>query len=118
MSTRRIRLTPAAHRRASFDATDVTRGTRWGNPFDWRAYGIQGAVDAHARWLAGDGGPDIRHDPNGRAYSRQDVLDHLGELAGKTLACWCPTDRQHCHADTLLRLAEEAGIELHVWRAP
>lgn len=26
------------------------------------------------------------------------------ELAGKNLACWCPLD-VHCHADTLLELA-------------
>jgi len=28
------------------------------------------------------------------------------ELAGKNLACWCPLD-QPCHADVLLRLANE-----------
>lgn len=108
MTGQRIRRSRARGARLPEGTIVVTRGTRWGNPFDWRDHGIQGAVTAHAAWLAGDGGPDVRHDPNGRAYSRQDVLDHVGELAGKTLACWCPTDRQHCHADTLLQLAEEA----------
>lgn len=107
MNAQRIRLTSTTRRRHP-DAVDVARGTPWGNPFDWRAYGIQGAVDAHAAWLAGDGGPDIRHDPQGRAYSRADVLDNLDQLAGRTLACPCPTNRP-CHADTLARLAEKAS---------
>lgn len=31
----------------------------------------------------------------------------VSELRGKDLACWCPLD-QPCHADVLLRLANES----------
>ncbi|MBT2130088.1 DUF4326 domain-containing protein [Aliiroseovarius lamellibrachiae] len=34
----------------------------------------------------------------------QTHLDHLEELRGKDLVCWCPLD-QPCHADALLELA-------------
>jgi hypothetical protein len=70
----------------------VDRSTRWGNPFH------------------GDG-------PFDRTYVVQCFRDHIwrpeqvelraairGELAGKDLACWCPTD-QPCHADVLLEIA-------------
>jgi hypothetical protein len=33
-------------------------------------------------------------------------LDLIGELRGKNLACWCKLD-QPCHADVLLRMANE-----------
>lgn len=33
---------------------------------------------------------------------RQPLLDALPRLAGKTLACWCPTT-DRCHGDVLLR---------------
>jgi len=32
------------------------------------------------------------------------ILDHLRELRGKNLACWCKAGTP-CHADILLRLA-------------
>lgn len=32
-------------------------------------------------------------------------LEHLHELRGKNLACWCPLDGGACHADVLLELA-------------
>ena len=32
---------------------------------------------------------------------------NLHELRGKDLACWCPVDGQPCHADVLLRIANE-----------
>lgn len=33
-------------------------------------------------------------------------MDKVRELRGKNLACWCALDKP-CHADTLLRLANE-----------
>jgi hypothetical protein len=35
---------------------------------------------------------------------REWACEHLHELQGKNLACWCPLD-QPCHADVLLELA-------------
>lgn len=40
-------------------------------------------------------------------HTLPDELD-LSELRGKDLACFCPLD-QPCHADILLRLANEKG---------
>lgn len=37
-------------------------------------------------------------------YAR--MAEHLDELRGKNLACWCPLDRP-CHADVLLKLANK-----------
>lgn len=91
-------------------AVYVGRGSRWGNPFDWRE-GVE----------AGGGGE------RGVAWARGVSVDLFGEwfhyparfpdkpvpptsvdvraaLAGKTLACWCP-DGQPCHADFLLQIA-------------
>lgn len=41
---------------------------------------------------------------------RNRILDALGELQGKDLACWCPLD-QPCHADVLLELANPVVTE-------
>lgn len=81
----------------------VSRPARWGNPFDWREHGRGGAVRLYTAWMAG-GGPDVRHDPKGRRYSRSERLAELPALAGRPLACWCPPG-EPCHADALLALA-------------
>jgi len=50
--------------------------------------------------------------------SRPDLLERLGELEGKTLACWCAVEdgRPHeltaeeptyCHGQIIIRLIEE-----------
>lgn len=73
----------------------VGRGSKWGNPFpfDHQLYlGRAWAVEAYAQWL--------RTSLKGMAL----VREHLHELRGKSLACWCkPGDP--CHADHLLALA-------------
>lgn len=89
----------------------VTRGTIWGNPFSVapgvrpgstvggaRGYiavpTVDDAVACFAEMLACDG-------PAADA-----LRSRLPELRGKDLACWCPLD-QPCHADVLLRLANQ-----------
>lgn len=71
----------------------VGRPTVWGNPFH---VGKQGAaaecVRAYERWLM--------------TQMPQLLLDIRQELRGKNLCCWCPLD-QPCHADVLLRIANE-----------
>ena len=37
---------------------------------------------------------------------RRRILERVGELRGKNLACFCSLD-QPCHADVLLELANE-----------
>lgn len=77
-------------------AVYVGRPTKWGNPFKIGAphpiFGVpmdaKDVVDLYELSLS----------------ERQ--LDQLGELTGKNLCCWCRLD-QPCHADVLLRLANE-----------
>ena len=60
---------------------------------------IRGAVDGHPlRQATLDVEPDFAA-----------LADHLHELRGKNLACWCPLD-QPCHADVLLELANATRV--------
>ena len=82
----------------------VARPTKWGNPFIvGRAYSdlfgpqklctAELAVAWYRAWILAEdglGGEKVRRD--------------LGELRGKSLACFCKIDRP-CHADVLLELA-------------
>ena len=73
--------------------TKVDRSSPWGNPFIMRnqteaerAY-VCDQFEQYARW---------------RLAQERDWLE---PLRGKHLACWCAPKR--CHAETLLRLANE-----------
>ena len=93
----------------------VDRSTMWGNPFkigeeivaDDDEYGLivwtpdtrHVAVTLFLRWL--DGLTDV-HDGDER---RQWILDHVHELRGKTLLCWCPQPGP-CHAHVLAGMAD------------
>jgi len=89
------------------NAKYVGRPTRFGNPFDWqdcvrphasKAQARQRVADAYRGWLTG----------NVWQWSDQRIwiLEHLEELRGFDLACWCPLDRA-CHADVLIELLNE-----------
>ncbi|WP_276670257.1 DUF4326 domain-containing protein [Schaalia cardiffensis] len=103
--------------RAPDGAVYVGRGSKWGNPLtagstetmqqDHGIYThympviIQTSAEAAQFY-------DICFRSNwnltsGRLPSREEIRR---ELAGKDLMCWCPVD-QPCHADTLLRIANE-----------
>lgn len=95
----------------------VSRPSRWGNPWsikDALESGLFKADDCAAvvvnefkEWLTGSNAS-----PDGEYLGawtelrdrRQWILDHLEDLRGKNLACWCALD-QPCHADVLLELA-------------
>jgi hypothetical protein len=75
----------------------VGRGSKWGNPFPFdhqRYLGKAWAVEAYAQWLTTT--------LKGMTLLRE----HLHELRGKNLACWCRPD-EPSHADLLLALANE-----------
>jgi hypothetical protein len=81
-------------------ARKVDRTTPWGNPFDYRGPGRDRAVAIceYTAWLDGEGPDEL---PAGhRVFSRSWVLEHLDELAGARLACWCPLDGP-CHSNVL-----------------
>jgi hypothetical protein len=72
----------------------VGRGSKWGNPFpfDHQAYlGKAWALAAYDHWLH-------------TSFKGATLLrEHLHELEGKNLSCWCGQD-EPCHADVLLEL--------------
>lgn len=76
----------------------IDRASKWGNPFIVGVHGTRGeCIEPYKEWLLrGDG----RH-----------LLPQLGELEGKTLACWCAPkggvtehDPLVCHGQVLLRV--------------
>jgi hypothetical protein len=77
----------------SVGAIRVDRGSEWGNPFVMKGYSdaererVCNLYEAYALWR-------LTVDPK-----------WLAPLKGYDLACWCAPKR--CHADTLLRLANE-----------
>ncbi len=94
----RIKLSRKKGYRKPADAVVVARPTKWGNPFNWQGYDCdpaeakRQATKKYAAWLDGE----IDEYPE----KRQWILDHIGELSGKTLACWCDLS-DLCHADIL-----------------
>lgn len=76
-------------------AVYVGRPTKWGNPWKIGDFGMsrEDVVREHRLWL-------VRTLAFDHPFRRQ----FIGELRGKDLVCWCPTDLP-CHADTLLEFA-------------
>lgn len=90
----------------------------WGNPFrvlerrsgGWRVIGTEVKFDDRRdascmstalfeAWLAGV------EDVGGLfPLRRAEILGHIGDLRGKTLACYC-SPKVRCHADVLMELA-------------
>ncbi|WP_020476278.1 DUF4326 domain-containing protein [Zavarzinella formosa] len=107
----------------------VTRGTRWGNPFKVEVFGRELAIRLFRNTLRGIWNPSIlKHLDDalcGEAYRLyhgfmerigNHPLEHVAELRGKNLACWCPLEdgdgnRVPCHADVLLELANAGEDE-------
>lgn len=89
----------------------VGRPSRFGNPFDWMAFGREAAVDLFERWLDDDlsaperasSGIDLPT-PEIAERMRRRILDGLPSLRGRALACWCGPDGP-CHADILIARA-------------
>ena len=79
----------------------VSRPSKWGNPFrvtDERT--ASECVHAFRIWLT------VKHCHAGIPERKQWMLEHLHELRGKHLACWCRPGAP-CHADVLLELANK-----------
>ena len=74
---------------------NVTRPSKWGNPFSVAEYGRALAVF------------NFRQRMRNLAMIDPHAFD---ELRGKDLMCYCPLD-QPCHADVLLELANSDEIK-------
>lgn len=85
----------------------VGRGSQWGNPF---RVGIDGDAKGCVRKYMMDYLFPYRHHGENSGLDKLLFslanLEWVKELKGKNLACWCPLD-QSCHADALLKLANE-----------
>lgn len=85
--------------RKTENTVNVARPTKWGNPFLVGPDRTQEqAVGAFRIWLTTDGVTA------GIPERKQWMLEHLHELRGKNLACWCKKGTA-CHADVLIELA-------------
>lgn len=102
----RIRLSRAKGWKMPANTVKVDRSTPWGNPFIVGEHGTAArCVELYAHLLHGLICLGTKNAPEQR-QAHEHVRNHIHELAGKNLACWCPLDRA-CHADILLRLANE-----------
>ncbi len=100
----RIRLRRQRGWRMPANTVKVDRSTRWGNPFVVGRHGDREAcVRLYRRLLAGE-----LDNSDAQRRTLAHVREHLHELTGRNLACWCPLDAP-CHADVLLALANRAA---------
>lgn len=98
----------------------VARPTKWGNP-----YTIPGAIEHgfarthdEAVWVCISFFRSWLHE-EGRSGTNPDkraaIMDHLDDLKGHDLACWCPIEKDGvyvpCHADILLCEANGLSLE-------
>ena len=106
MKPQRIQLSRKKGWKMPPNTVKVDRSTPWGNPFivgkncdRIEAVGNFGAMVTGLR-TAHFGDECLERQ---RAWSRH-AKDHLHELRGKNLACWCKAG-EACHADILLQIA-------------
>ncbi len=79
-------------------AVYVGRPTKWGNPFKIIPGGISFTVEGVVQMYR----YTLKENETKRARW---INEHLDELRGKDLVCWCPLG-QPCHADVLIELCE------------
>jgi len=98
--------TRVAHcKRSSFDIF-VGRPSLWGNPFSHKPSAIakckvgsrEEAVQAYDDWLAGIKYQEVNPD------QRKWILEHIYQLKGSVLGCFCFPNK--CHGNILARLAD------------
>lgn len=114
----RIQRSRARGSRLPPGAVCVTRGTRWGNPFRV----VHRATGWEVRYSLGPGDDEFLRGFRDETWARAVAVgmfeaalldgellytvDTVRELAGATLACWCPIGAP-CHGDVLLRIAND-----------
>lgn len=115
MTPRRIQLSRKRGWRLPKGAIRVDRSTVFANPFRPGGPNLLGwgtVRDAeHAVWLHRQWLMTPHRFIAVEAERHEKVLRALPGLAGHDLACWCPVDTRHCHADTLLQLAARDDID-------
>ncbi len=113
---KRIQLSRKKGHRKPPDAVNVARPTKWGNPFNWKDSDTELIPEATAKhyakesfnqWLRFGEVMGVRHPKYDE--QRQWILDHIHELQGKDLACWCKPG-EPCHAEVLRCLANQGDV--------
>ena len=110
----RIRLSRAKGWRLPPNAVNISRPSRWGNPFIVGKDGTrEQCVALFAQLTRGfiDLGGRLSVDEQLTFYRR--VRRSVAKLKGRDLACWCALDGKPCHGDVLLSLAN--GTPLPAW---
>ena len=84
----------AVHCKSGVTHIYVGRPTKWGNPCVIGKHGDRAEViRKYEEWIK----------------TRPDLMAQLHQLKGFDLGCWCSP--QACHADVLVRLANEETVE-------
>lgn len=104
---RRVQLSRRKGWRMPENTVKVDRTTKWGNPFKVGEDGTAAeCVELYRLLLSGyvclSGTASIELQNKSRAV----VVACRDELRGKSLACWCRSDKP-CHADVLLEIANK-----------
>jgi hypothetical protein len=113
----RIQLRRTKGWRKPEGAVVVARPSKWGNPFKagevvthpaYRPFAGSGPIDAAKAVDLYDLRTHVRYmlDADQTLMPMRDLIRK--ELAGKTLACWCPIGSP-CHADVLLEIANPSA---------
>ncbi len=110
MMPERIQLSRKKGWRMPPNTVKVDRSTPWGNPFVVGEYGTSKECVERYRLLCG-GIAGITEEVS---YADQRahliyVRDHIHELQGKNLACWCKIGTP-CHADILLEAVKQLPL--------
>lgn len=104
----RIQLRRVKGWRLPANAVNVARPGPWGNPFVIGRDGTrEECIALYAALLAGSVSTTAVATEAQQRKVQDHVARHIGDLRGKDLACWCRLDGRPCHADVLLRLANQ-----------
>jgi len=102
---KRIRLSRKKGWRMPPNTVKVARPGPWGNPFKVSRDGTAAeCVDLFRKMLAGYLCMGIECSAREQRDYLEHAKEHLPDLRGKDLACWCRLDKP-CHADVLLEVA-------------
>jgi len=112
---KRVQLSRVKGWRMPNNTVKVDRSTRWGNPYKTHSDGYpmtpEVAVGCFSALLRGDSAGWVMRDTLTTPHDVKTLL------RGKNLACWCALD-QPCHADVLMRLANDERHNLNSTAKP
>jgi Domain of unknown function (DUF4326) len=118
VTPQRVQLRRANGWRMPPDTIRVARPGLWGNPYPVALFGLDRALRLFENTVTGCWSPGLFGDSEPDALVHKAYKLHLAfgtrhhyrvdlrPLSGRHLACWCSLDKP-CHADALLRLANE-----------